>query len=230
MKQYHFVSLIVTTALLGILVVGPGLAYAVDRYVTDSFEIMVRSGPRLENKIVKVLRSGAEVDVIDGEAGDGYSEVRMEDGDIGFVLTRLLTPDPVARDQLAALKQTLEELQGDPESIEARLTEAQEKNVNLVVENSDLSMRVQEMSEELARIGIASENAVRNASENEKLQLEVDQLTLEFDDLRLQNRAYRDQSDKKWFIVGALTLLGGIIIGLIIPALRKNRQGSWSRY
>lgn len=230
MINFSIVNFILPAATLFTVFAHPGIARAADRYVTDSFEIMVRSGPSLGNKIVKVLRSGIKVNVVNADAGEGYSEITLGDDATGYVLTRLLTSEPVARDRLAALQKTLEELQADPESLEARLAQVQTENSEMELENSDMSMRVQEMSEELARIQVASENAINNASEREKLQLEVDQLTLEFDDLRLQNRAFRDQSDKKWFIVGALTLLGGIVVGLVIPALRRKRQSSWSRY
>jgi len=201
-----------------------------DRYVTDSFEIMVRSGPNLENKIIKVLRSGSKVDVIDDDAGEGYAEIRMDSGETGFVLSRLLTVEAAARARLAELQRTLDELQSDPASLEAGLVRARDKNSELVLENTDMSLRVQEMSEELARVQAASENAISNANERQKLQVELDALILEYDQMRLHNQALTDQSDKKWFIVGALTLLGGIIVGLIIPALRRKRQNPWSRY
>jgi len=53
------------------------------RYVTDDFEVMLRTGPSVQNKIVKSLRSGTSIQVLREDAGNGHSQVQTSRGEIG---------------------------------------------------------------------------------------------------------------------------------------------------
>jgi len=88
-----------------------GASYAQTRYVTDSFEIMMRTGPSVKNKIVKALNSGIAVQVMRADAGNGYSQVKTDKGEIGYVLTRYLSADKSAKDRVVYLEGVLEQLQ-----------------------------------------------------------------------------------------------------------------------
>ena len=52
-------------------------SWAAKAYVTDSFRISLRRGPRIENKILKFLPTGMPVEVL--ESQEGWSRVhRLE--------------------------------------------------------------------------------------------------------------------------------------------------------
>lgn len=81
-------------------------------FVTDQLEIPVRSGQSEGHRIIKQLPSGAAVTLLDTNETSGYSLVRAEDGEQGYVLSRLLTDDMPVREvnqkltaDLAALRQ-----------------------------------------------------------------------------------------------------------------------------
>ena len=75
-------------------------------YVTDQFEITMRRSPSAGNTaIVRVLESGTPLTVVERDAGNGWSRVRLTTSDTeGYVLTRYLMDEPSARSQLAALQ------------------------------------------------------------------------------------------------------------------------------
>jgi len=60
-------------------------------YVTDSFEITVRTGTSTEHKISAMLRSDEEVEALEN-LGD-WTKVRLKTGKEGYVLSRYLTPN-----------------------------------------------------------------------------------------------------------------------------------------
>src|SRR5512139_2638568 len=81
--------------------------HAQTRYISDRTIVELRRGPSTEYLILRNLEAGAAVQVLE-DAGAGYSRVRVQDqGTEGFILTRFLTPEPIARDKLAAAERGL---------------------------------------------------------------------------------------------------------------------------
>src|SRR5512135_2651730 len=68
---------------------GAQQTWATKAYVTDSFEITLRTGPSNENKIIAMLFSGRPLDVLNTQGE--WSQVKVLDGDKeGWVMSRYL--------------------------------------------------------------------------------------------------------------------------------------------
>jgi SH3 domain protein len=89
---------ILAAGVLAISIVGDA-AIAESAWVSDRFEITLRSGPSTSNAIQLMIGSGAELEVLESDAESGYSRVRTGGGTEGWVLTRYLMSEPAARDQ-----------------------------------------------------------------------------------------------------------------------------------
>ena len=72
-------------------------AQAETRYVSDELEITLRRGESTGHKISAMLKSGTPLEVLSTNKATGYSLVRTPCGKQGYVLTRQLMPEPVAR-------------------------------------------------------------------------------------------------------------------------------------
>ena len=87
MKRYWLIIIIILGFCLMVQ-----KSWAETFYVTDSFRISFRSGPGIENRILKFLHSGAQVEVL--ETGEEWTRVRLldpEGGELtGWVLSRYL--------------------------------------------------------------------------------------------------------------------------------------------
>ncbi|MDH3450262.1 MAG: TIGR04211 family SH3 domain-containing protein, partial [Gammaproteobacteria bacterium] len=70
------------------------------KYITDEFEVTMRSGTSTANSIVRMLRSGEAVTVIDEDLPSQYSLVETAGGKQGYVLSRFLMDIPAARERL----------------------------------------------------------------------------------------------------------------------------------
>jgi len=198
------------------------------RYVTDQFEVMLRTGPSVKNKIVKVLRSGDRVEVI-GEAAEGdYREVTTSAGDTGFILTRYLDSDQSARNQVKSLSAQLDTLRSKPGELQTLLANSQEENQQLISQNVSLTEQLKRASGELSHIKEVSKDAVALAQRNTTLENELQQVHLQLDDMRIQNKVLNDQSAKRWFVLGGGTILVGLLLGWILSIAKKpRRQSSW---
>ena len=66
-----------------------GTALGQTRYVSDQLEVTLRTGPSTRNAIVRILTSGAQVEVLESDAESGYSRVQAGQSE-GWV------PDPIS--------------------------------------------------------------------------------------------------------------------------------------
>lgn len=198
------------------------------RYVSDNLVVELRRGPSIEYLILRNLESGEAVQVLEQDADNGYSRVRVLDqGTEGWILTRFLTSEPIARERLAVAERNLS-------AARARVAELEQQvgalTADLGSAQSELSQSQanhSEVSAELTEIRNAAANVVEIRDQNESLRQRLIEREREVEQLTLENRTLSARSNQNWFIVGAGVLFGGIVIGLVAPTLRRKRRSDW---
>jgi SH3 domain protein len=198
------------------------------RYISDNIPVTLRSGPSLENRILKNLPAGTRVELVRADETSGYSQVRVaSDGTQGWILTRYLTDEPVARDRLAAAEKALadarvrvKDLESQVASLTDELTSTQARLEQSATTNADVTG-------ELEEIRRTAGNAMRLRDENESLKQRVAEAQQRVDRLTMQNTELASEGRQQWFLVGAGVLFGGIVIGLIAPNVKRKRRSSW---
>ena len=113
--------------LIAALLIASSSSFAQDAYVTDKFTVAVRSGEAADYRILRMLRTGTKVEVISQNRETGYSKIRFNNGKEGFVLTRQLLDEPIARDRLADLEKEMALLKGEPDELKSKLADATQK-------------------------------------------------------------------------------------------------------
>ena len=203
-------------------------AQAQTRYVTDSFEVMMRTGPSVKKKIIKVLKSGEALELIEADSGNDYSKVKVANGNTtGYVLTRYLNNQESAKNRVIYLEGVLEKLKSKPEELQSLLASSQEQNQALLTENTELSTGLKSATEELNEIKKISRDAINISNRNKLLESEAQELHLQLDDMRIQNEALQDSADyvKNLTMVGILLL--GLFLGWVLSRQGKQRRNSW---
>lgn len=214
--------------LLAILLLAAASSQAETRYVTDQFKITMRSGESSGHRIVQMIQSGTPVTVISHNKSSGYSHVRTAGGKEGYVLTRQLLTDPVARDQLAALESRIQVLESAPGELSSKLAKLSKEHEELKTTHSELLSEKTTIEEELAALRHTSANAVQIAKERTTLRKQAATMTRELEDQKQEIRELRNNSNQRWFLIGGGVIIGGILIGLILPHLRvRKRRDSW---
>lgn len=224
MKKLKIVTLITITV---IALSTSGMLSAQARYVTDDFKVMLRTGPSVQNKIVDSLNSGTRLEVLREDAGNGHSQVQTSNGKIGYVLTRFLSDNRSARSRVKTLESQLKQLRSKPGELQTLLASSQEENQQLILQNTQLTSQYEASSKELAQIKIVSADAVNLSQRSAKLETEVQQLLLQLDDIRIQNEVLKDQSAKRWFVLGVGAILIGLLLGWILSIAVRPRRQSW---
>ncbi|MBT8340334.1 MAG: TIGR04211 family SH3 domain-containing protein [Desulfatitalea sp.] len=108
-------------------------AAAESKYVSEAFEITMRTGPGTDRKIIALVPSGNAVEIV--ETGEEWSQVRLTNGKEGWVLTRYLTDATPAAIKL--------------ERLTVRHAEVAEKNKALQEKVAALSSQGRSTSSEL---------------------------------------------------------------------------------
>lgn len=198
------------------------------RYVTDRTLVELRRGPSIEYLILRNLEAGMAVQVLEQDSDSGYSRVRVQDqGTEGWILTRFLQPEPIARDRLAAAERNLAAAKARTAELEQQV---QTLSAELTSTKADLEQtrtNHEQASKDLADLRSASANVVEIRDQNESLRQRLIQRERQVEELTATNGQLSSQDRQNWFIVGAGVLLGGIIIGLIAPSLRRKRRSDW---
>ncbi len=206
-----------------------GNTLAATRYITDEFEVTMRSGTSTTNNILQLLKSGEAVTVLE-VAVDNYSLVESESGKKGYVLTRYLVDSPSSKDQLARLKLGFTKQQ---EANSLLQSEIQKLKTALESEQADsVSLRnaLLTTEDELSRVRQAAENTLSIVDKNEELKSRVDALGQNNSILNEENAALKDNSNMDWFIRGAGVSLIAFILGILITRIRWRKKDSWGSY
>jgi SH3 domain protein len=215
-------------ALFLLAILSPALLIAEAAYVSDEFEITMRSGPSTQNSILRMLPSGATVEVLEADEETGYSRISTASGAEGYALSRYLMDQPAARDQLAGMRQQVSNLRQRNQELEARLGQATASRDELRQERDGLLRSNQGKDTELADIRRVSANAIDLNSQNQELQTSVQTMNHRIQAQTSEIQELKDRRNRDWFLAGAAVLIGGILLGLILPKLRVRRRSSWS--
>ncbi len=204
----------------------PSWGQAEPRYMTDQIEITLRAGDSTRYKILKMLPSGTTLKVLGVDQSTKFARVRTLDGTIGFVPVNQLKTEPAARNRAAELEARLAELQQNPDAVAARLAKIQTELADLKSRYQELERDKQRLEQNLATIRHASTNVLEVTNDRERLRVQVAALTRSGADLEQENRELQNQTNQRWFLIGAGVLAGGILLGLILPRLRLGRRKS----
>ena len=205
------------------LVIGiPAIAVAETAYITEKLEIPVRSGESREYRIIRYLQAGAQVEILETYES-GYTKINDERGREGFVLGRYLVdraPSFVIAGRLEAevakQKETITRLRQD---IKALTSQNESAGESVKAIKDQLAKKEAELNEFLATAG----DSITMRNRLVALETERQVLLADNETLRAEKLAAGDDSSKTWFALGALTLVAGWLVGLLMPRVRRAR-------
>ena len=197
------------------------------RYVTDSLRLETRQGPNTSFRITRMLSSGDRVSVLEEDASTGYSRIALDDGSEVWILTRFLMDKPAARAQLAETEDNFARQREIARDLASQLETLGQTAGQIEQSRSELERDKKVLETELAQIKQAAADPLAIKERNRSLSEQIEALTADLETARQRNRALKERSERDWFIAGAGVLLGGIILGLVIPRIRWKRRRGW---
>ncbi len=213
-----------------LLLVGAAPVWAQSAWVTDQFEITLRTGPSTSNAIRLSLSSGSRLEILEEDADSGYTRVRTSGGTEGWVLTRYLMNEPSAREQLTDLTSQLSSASDEGATLTTQLNSIRGEYRQAEQQIGRLEREKEGLQAELDEIRRTAANVLAIDSQNDELQEKLTNAEIEIDRLDEEVRVLTGQSTRSWFITGALVLVGGIVLGLILPRLRWQRRSRYDTF
>lgn len=177
------------------------------KYVSGVTQITLRTGPGTANKIIRMMKSGQSMSVIRSE--NGWSEVRLSNGQTGWVLNHLVRSD---KPKILLF----DNLEKKCDRVTKLLSRVQDENSKLIVEKQQLNDEYQEKIKNFDKVNQLY-NSLRKKSAN---LLALESQFQETDDLlkklTVTNKVLEEKLAEKniqWFLYGAGVILIGFLIG-----------------
>ncbi len=205
-------------------------AVAEDAWVSDQFEVMLRTGPSTSNAIERMLPSGTALEVLETDAAAGYSRVQTPAGTEGWVLSRYLMSEPSARQQLERLSSQLTNANDSGSSLTSQLSGVKSEYDTAKRSIATLEREKRALEQELAEIKRTAANVLSIDSQNKDLRDQLATTEINVATLEQQNRELTGQTTRFWFVTGAGVLLGGMLLGLWLPRIKWQRRSRYDRF
>ena len=195
-------------------------------YVTDTFEVTLRTGPSTDHKVIAMLRSGRTVEVLD--IREGWSQVRVAGSDEkrGWMLNRYLIKRKPWAAQVRILEKENSNLKQAMPDLESQLSET-------VKRETDLDGKLKKTTESLGILRKQYDTLKKEAagflelkSKYNAARSDLEHVRQELETVTEENKSLRSSIRNKWFLTGALVLLFGLIIGVVIGRREKGRRSS----
>ena len=203
---------------------------AVPAWVSDEFEITLRSGPSTSNAIQLMVSSGMQLEVLERDAESGYSRVRTPGGTEGWVLTRFLMDERSARERLQRLTSQLSSANSRSTTLDTQLTDIRGEVDASNRRIATLEREKAAIEQELAAIKRTAANVLGVNEQNTVLMNQLAAEQIRADTLDQENRQLSSQSTRYWFLAGALVILVGILVGIWLPRVRWQRRTRYDRF
>ncbi|NIL93510.1 MAG: TIGR04211 family SH3 domain-containing protein [Woeseiaceae bacterium] len=199
-------------------------------WVSDQFEVTLRTGPSINNAIERMLPSGTALEILERDDEAGYARVRTAAGTEGWVLTRYLMDEPSAREQLASLTRRLTSANAEGSSLSSQLNAVSGEYDAAKRQIASLENEKGRLEDELAEIKRTAANVLAINNQNKELRDQLANAEIQAATLEQQNRELTSQTTRYWFMTGALVLFVGMILGIWLPRIRWQRRSRYDRF
>ena len=189
-------------------------------FVSDVLKLTLRTGPSTENKILAVIQSGQQLEVV--EFGEEWSQVQLPNGKEGWVLSRYLTGTETNNVKL-------DRLQAKHKNLMTQAAALLEENKRLQTENKKLEADSKTNQKQSDKARSDYETLKTEAAEFLSLKSKYEKVVSKLTEQTAKAEKYEEQLSKlemstyiKWFLAGSGVLIVGFLIGFSTKRQRRR--------
>ncbi len=196
--------------------------FAENYYVTDDFEITLRSGPGTDRKILSLIDSGKALTL--KEKGDDWSLVQTSTGKEGWVLNRYLTTkEPCAM--------VLERVRQDYDVMSAKFQDLKSNFDELNKEKKSTDTNLSQSRQERDELDVAYQKLKKESADYLNLKKRHQQMVSDLEAEKTRSAKLEEENMQmkrsriiQWVLTGGGIMLVGFFIGLFSSSRRKPRS------
>jgi SH3 domain protein len=201
------------------------------RYVSDKQYIPLRSGAGSDYRIIhRGIPSGTRLTVARTSSDGEWAEITTQRGTTGWIRTQYLMKDMPAQNKLEAAQQQAAQATEKSAALSTELETLKAEREELVTQIDTSGSQLGNVTEELTQLKQISANAVQLDIDNRRLVEESENLRSEVEMLKAEKQRLQDKLQSEDFINGALAVLLGVIITLVVPRVwpKRRKSSSWA--
>jgi SH3 domain protein len=198
------------------------------RYVSDELTIPLRSGSTNQHRIIKFLKSGTSLTVLETSEDGKFTKVEINGNKSGWVESKNLMDVPSGRDRLAAANkkfansfQQIKELNNTIAEMKAEIRQLKKEKGTLQNERTNLSNSLEDLK-------ITAANPLSLSKKNKELKKELDKAHANEEMLEKDNQQLRSNVMQEWFLIGGGVAIGSLLLGIIVTRINwRRKRSSW---
>lgn len=193
-------------------------------YITDSFEITLRTEGSSKARIIAMPKSGTPVEIIK-EQGD-WAHVRMLAGQQkeGWVLSRYLMNRVPWEDRFNYLSKKYEKTGEKTQTISTENKQLSNKVYELTRDLNACKRELQQVQKDYEDLKKGSTQYVALKEKHDHTVKELLEANTQIEKLGKENSSLKSNERREWFIAGALVIALGFLTGLLIGKREKKRR------
>ncbi len=199
-------------------------AFSAVGYITDVFQIPLRTGASTEHRIIGMPSSGQALEILDSEGEWSHVRLLGESDKEGWVPSRYIIARQPWEMQAKALRGENSALRQKAGLLETKLSEAIRQSEELSQRAESESKALRGLQKEFDSLKTGADNYLKLKSRHEEAEKKLARLEKELDETTTANRQLRSSERSRWLAIGAIVLLSGLIIGITIGKREKRRR------
>lgn len=201
----------------------PALSGAVQAaYVTDDFNIVLRSGPGTESQVVTFLKNGTKLDVL--EEAEDWVRVSIADGKEGWIRKRHVSEETPNEIRIERLKKSLDETSIKLKVTSEKAAAIESENTKFKRELASAEDKLKKVETDYKRLQTDSANVVEIKNQYEETRTNLSKAMAKIDTLQAENNKLRSTSELRWFLAGAGIVTVAWIIGFIMGRINRGKR------
>lgn len=226
MKKFLTLCALVSAPLTLTVFAAPATAVEY-RWVSDVLYVPLRSGKGNKFRILdKGLKTGTRVEFVDQDDEGGWTEVRSEKGEIGYIRSQYLIDTPTASLQLTTTRKQLASIENKYNKLKSELSTTNTNKKALSSDLSKLQQQNEQLQQELTDIKRISADAVKLHERHQTLTHDHQLIQTELDVLKAENERLSGDDRNTFFFYGACAVGLGAFIAWIAPSMRRRKRFS----
>ena len=135
--------------------------------------------------------------------------------------------EPDARSQLASLRERVDTLRNESGDQGRELDDLRQASAESARRIAALDQENQRLETELSDLQAKAANVISIDRENTSLRKELTDTQIVLEALQQENDELSSRRIMHWFLIGAAVLLAGVVVGLVLPGLRRRKRGGY---